>query len=232
MTKKQTQIAIARFVVGALAPAVQFVVGALAPAVRSRGFSPCSALFFGFLLAFAGGIVPGKMEQPAIAQFIQPEDVAPRLYQLLPDLPQRNQYISVETGEIAPDNSLATRLIRYHLYVKNRPFLYRFDWKITLADYLGINDPMPANAYPGATTLQENPVEADIAAIRSLNRKQREELVDALVSIFNPEAASQPDSSTSQPSPQPTNSTPGLFRLPSPGDADLLRPISSPNFSR
>jgi hypothetical protein len=181
------------------------------------------ALLIGFLLALAGGLIPGGIENPAQAQFVQPEAIAPRLYQRLPDFPQHNQYISVETGEVAPSNSLATRLIRYHLYIKNRPSLYRFDWKITLADYLGVNNPMPANAYPGATTLQENPMEADIAAIRSLNRKQREELVDALVSLFNPEAASQPGTPNSQPPPQLTPSTPGLFPLPAPGAADLLK---------
>ncbi|MBD2579560.1 hypothetical protein [Oscillatoria sp. FACHB-1406] len=200
-----------------------------------RNFTPDSsflrmgaALVLGLLLALGGGLLHRlPLTEPAIAQFIQPEQFAPSLYQRLPELPRENQYISRETGEIDPNNSLATRLIRYHLYIKTRSPQYRFDWKITLADYLGINDPMRADLYPGSTTLQQNPMDKDIAVVRSFNRKQREQLIDALVAIFKPtpqpNSTPQPAATPSAPiQPNPSNYKPPT--LPQPGAADLLKP--------
>jgi hypothetical protein len=87
-------------------------------------------------------------------------------------------------GEVDPDNTLLGRFIRYHLYVARRSPNYRLDWKITLADYLGVNDWMRDEEYPGSSDLTLNPKDGDIDAIRSLNRTERDALVEELVSFF------------------------------------------------
>lgn len=164
--------------------------------------------------------------QPALAQPIRPNDVWQLVYQRLPNFPLENQYISKETGKVATNNNLVSRLIRYHTFVKGRPPNYRFDWKLTLADYLGANDRLVESVYPGYDTLQTNPMEGDRAAINRLNRAQREALVNTLVSIFNPDYQKL---STPSPNPTPTvspQSTPKPQRrltLPKPGDAQLLK---------
>ena len=163
--------------------------------------------------------------QPAIAQIVIPQEVWKQVYQRLPDLPRENQYISRETGQVASENTLISRLIRYHLYLKNRPPTYRLDWKLTLADYLGVNEVILEPQYVGNDTLRENPLEGDRAAIKQLNRAQRDALVETLVTLFNPRY--QEEIKTPAPSTAPTPSTspnPGVFRLPKPGDAQLLKP--------
>jgi len=59
--------------------------------------------------------------------------------------------------------------------------------------------------------------------IEKLTRQQREELIEVLVSIYNP---NRPDPQLSTPSPQPsppsTPTRPSKPGLPQPGDADLL----------
>jgi len=124
--------------------------------------------------------------QPAVAQRISPSDVWQLVYQQLPDLPKENQYVSKESGKFAESNTLANRLIRYHVYVKERSPIYRFDWKLTMADYLGANEIMYDTTYPGNDTLRQNPIEGDRKAIASLSRHQRDALVQTLVNIFNP----------------------------------------------
>ncbi|QSJ21010.1 hypothetical protein JYQ62_29250 [Nostoc sp. UHCC 0702] len=123
--------------------------------------------------------------QPAIAQRISPGEIWQQVYQQLPDLPKENQYISKETGKVAENNTLASRLIRYHIYVKERAPNYRLDWKLTLADYLGANEIMYDSTYPGNESLRENPIEGDHTAIARLTRPQRNALVQVLVNIFN-----------------------------------------------
>jgi hypothetical protein len=133
------------------------------------------------------------------------------VYQAMPDLPLENQYINIETGAIDDDYTLMRRLIRYHVYVKNRPPLFRLDWKLTLADYLTVRDPntgqtVSANerinptTYPGnnvLTVASANPsageisqpmsaLDGDRAAIARLTPEQRDRLVDILTMIFNP----------------------------------------------
>lgn len=148
-----------------------------------------------------------------------------KVYEQLPDLPKENQYILQETGKVAEENTLIGRLIRYHVYVKRRPPQYRFDWKLTLADYLGANEPIIPSEYPGGEVLRENPVQGDQKVIQELNRQQRDILVDTLVSLFNPTLPrsnrSQPNPASSAPTPQPPNSS--LTPLPQPGGADLLK---------
>lgn len=124
--------------------------------------------------------------QPAIAQRISPGEVWQQVYQQLPDFPRENKYISKESGKVAENNTLASRLIRYHVYVKERAPNFRLDWKLTLADYLGANEVMYVTTYPGNESLRQNPLDGDKAAIARLNRSQRNALVQVLVNIFTP----------------------------------------------
>ncbi|MBE9171441.1 hypothetical protein IQ238_29435 [Pleurocapsales cyanobacterium LEGE 06147] len=158
-----------------------------------------------------------------IAQTLNPDRVAREVYQRLPGLPPENQYISRETGAIASDNTLMSRFIRYHQYIKSRPG-YRLDWQLTLADYLGINERIDSSRYPGSTTLRSNPLEGDRTVIKNLSRRQRNQLVDLLVSIYNPQPPSTPDASNQSPQPSSPNTTNTKPRLPQPGDAELLLP--------
>lgn len=123
---------------------------------------------------------------PVLAQNIRSDGVWRAVYERIPDLPLENQYISRETGQVATDNTLVGRFIRYHLYVKGRPPFYRLDWKLTMADYLGLKGTLDESTYPSAATLRKNPMEADVAAINKLNRAQRDALVQALVDAFTP----------------------------------------------
>ncbi|WP_413174846.1 hypothetical protein [Anabaena azotica] len=123
---------------------------------------------------------------PAVAQRISPSDVWQLVYTQLPDMPKENQYKNKDTGKIAENNTLASRLIRYHIYVKGRSPIYRLDWKLTLADYLDANETIYEASYPGNDSLKQNPLEGDRIAIAKLTRKQRNSLVQVLVNIFNP----------------------------------------------
>lgn len=166
--------------------------------------------------------------QPASAQFLRPQDAGQQVYATLPNLPRENQYVSKETGKVNPSDTLVSRLIRYHIYVKQRPPNYRFDWKLTIADYIGANDYLVESQYPGAGTLRTNPMESDVKAIQKLNRSQRDALVNVLVNIFNinrlETPVSAPAPSTSSPA-QPVAPSPSASpSLPKPGDARLLLP--------
>ncbi|MCF4968161.1 hypothetical protein CV014_14070 [Nostoc sp. CMAA1605] len=125
-------------------------------------------------------------QSPAEAQRITPSDVWQLVYQQLPDLPKENQYISQSSGKVAENSTLISRLIRYHIYIKERAPNYRLDWKLTLADYLDANEIMYDNTYPGNDTLKQNPLEGDRAAIKRLTRSQRDALAQVLTNIFNP----------------------------------------------
>ncbi|MDJ1169329.1 hypothetical protein PMG71_07820 [Roseofilum sp. BLCC_M154] len=124
----------------------------------------------------------------ALAQSrIRSRDLWRLVYEQLPDFPLENDYVSTLTGEVNPDNTLVERLIRYHLYVKKRTPLYRLDWKLTLADYLGANEIMYEESYPSADVLTENPFKRDRQAVENLTRSQRDALIDVLVSLYNPQ---------------------------------------------
>jgi hypothetical protein len=112
---------------------------------------------------------------------------AQQLYKRLPDFPKENAYSSKETGQVSEDNTLARRIITYHNVIKGRSPYSRIDWKFTLADYLGINDEMGYQEYPGAETLTANPMVRDRKVIDQLTRKQREALTAALVNIYDRE---------------------------------------------
>ncbi len=166
---------------------------------------------------------------PAASQSIRPELVSQKVYESLSYIPLENKYISSETGQIAVENTLITRFVRYHQDVKKRPTIFRLDWKLTIADYLGANEPIKEERYPGRTTLTVNPMEKDIAAIGALNLRQRNELIDLIVSVYNPQSPKKtPDNNSSPPpSPEPTTTpTPSPRKPPlsQPGDADLLAP--------
>ncbi|MDP5337449.1 MAG: hypothetical protein NWQ28_02590 [Nodularia sp. (in: cyanobacteria)] len=154
---------------------------------------------------------------PAFAQRISPGDVWQQVYQQIPDLPKENQYKSKNTGQIAAENTLASRLITYHIYRKGRAPNYRLDWKLTLADYLDANETMYHESYPGNDTLRQNPLEGDRTAISRLNRQQRNALVQVLADIFNP----KPEN-TQTPTSE-TTPTPNKPQLPQTGGAELLR---------
>jgi len=113
-------------------------------------------------------------------------DVWRDVYEMMPEIPLENQYVNAETGERDEDNTLISRLIRYHIFIKSRPRPFRLDWKLTLADYLGAYERMVRETYPGASVLTENPLEGDQAAIAALSRQQRDRLVHVLTSVFNP----------------------------------------------
>ncbi len=122
--------------------------------------------------------------RPAVAQIISTSDIWQQVYQKLPDFPLENNYVNKEARKVDRNDTLAGRLIRYHFYVKGRAPNYRLDWKLSLADYLGANEPMYDTTYPGSETLQKNPLNGDRAAIAKLNRRQRDALVQVLVDIF------------------------------------------------
>jgi hypothetical protein len=158
----------------------------------------------------------------AFAQTITPEKVAEEVYQQIPDFPLENNYTSRETNQTNLENTLVSRLVRYHQYTKSRPTTFRLDWKLTLADYLGKNETINEERYPGFNTLTQNPFSSDRKIIENLTMQQRNNLVNVLVSIYNPNAENKPTEKPAQ-NPQNNNSSPS-FTLPKPGGADLLLP--------
>jgi hypothetical protein len=189
------------------------------------------ALIVAALTVFGSGIQKSAPPtllslEPVMAQAIRrPQDVWRQVYQQLPDIPLENQYVNKTSGKVDADNTLVSRLIRYHMFVKGRPPNFRLDWKLTLADYLGANELMEEGVYPGGDTLRENPMESDRTAIGRLTRTQRNALVQALVNIFNPNAEEEaaPAPRTTQQSPAPTPNPRATPALPKPGDAEQLR---------
>jgi hypothetical protein len=184
-------------------------------------------------MLFGGGLStpPVVGTQSAIAQTVRINQVWQRIYDLMPELPLENQYVSTSTGQVASTNTLANRLIRYHTFIKGRASNYRFDWKLTLADYLGANERIIPGTYPGADSLNTSPLPGDRAAISNLTRAQRDQLVNILVSLFStaadaetpvPSVSPSPSTSpTPRPSVSPTPAGPVEAR---PGDARLLLP--------
>lgn len=189
-------------------------------------------MVFGAILTLSIGLF--SLNPPVVAQkSIQPEEVAEMIYEKFPEIPLENQYSRKESGEIDLDHTLMSRFVRYHRDVQKRIMRYRFDWKLTFADYLGANEPIKPERYPGYNTLTENPTENDIKAIRQLNRRQRQAIVDLLASIYEVESSSSQekpqepvnptniDNNNPEPSPSPSPTQPSLSQ---PGDAQLLMP--------
>ncbi|NMG08232.1 hypothetical protein [Brasilonema sp. UFV-L1] len=174
----------------------------------------------GILLA---SVLIFTFSQPADAQRVSRSDAWQAVYQQLPDLPRENQYISKETGKVAENNTLVSRMIWYHSYLKGRAPNYRLDWKLTLADYLDANEVMYEATYPGKDSLRKNPFDGDRAAIARLNRRQRDALVQALVNVFSSNSQNTPASTPTPSSSQPEETTPTPRRVPKGGGAQLLK---------
>ncbi len=179
--------------------------------------------FLGIILFILASNIKNVQLSSVTAQSLRPNDVAAQVYQLLPELPLENQYISQETQEIAPQNTLVSRFIRYHQYVKNRPVKFRLDWKFTIADYLEANEQISYERYPGSRTLTTHPLKSDRAVIYNLSRSQRNQLINTLVSIYNPNLNSNTDSTTEPTNSSTNNNSDNSPQLPQPGDAELLR---------
>lgn len=191
---------------------------------RVLGF--CAIALAATALTLLGGQSPFSHPQPVSAQSVRYQDTAKQLYQRLPDFPLENQYASKMTGEVAVENTLARRLLQYHSDVKGRSPIYRLDWKLTLADYLGVNEPLAASTYPSHNLLQSNPMQGDRAAINRLNRSQRDALIQAFVEIYMDKTDQTRESlpGTSSGTQPGSRLTPQLLPLPKPGDAQLLSP--------
>ncbi|MEM9246673.1 MAG: hypothetical protein AAGA67_13170, partial [Cyanobacteria bacterium P01_F01_bin.153] len=117
-----------------------------------------------------------------------------RVYDRMPEVPLENTYVRRDTDEVDPTDTLVKRLMRYHMYSKGRSPRFRLDWKLTLADYMGINELIPPDTYPSNSRMTENPRYGDMQAISALNRDQRNRLVDTLIAVFEPELAPGRDS--------------------------------------
>lgn len=176
-----------------------------------------------------------------VAQAAQPNpnrfrvyDAWQLVYAELPDFPQENQYVNAATGNVDGDNTLLGRLIRYHVLLKGRSPAHRLDWKLTLADYLGVNEVIFAASYPGEDTLRSSPLAGDVAAIQALNRADRDRLVNTIVGVFVEAgwtgAASTANQPTTSPPVEPVSIPSQAEATPSPsiyfgtGASELLLP--------
>lgn len=176
-----------------------------------------SSLFFRALLMMGGAIVvtaelssflpvlsqlppqeptPGSTQGETQSPMVTPpriklQDAWQQVYRRLPNFPLENNYIDIQTKRVVQDNTLAGRLIRYHIYTKGRPATSRLDWKLTLADYLGVNEFLQTDDYPSATALTINPIQGDTNVIRALTLLERNVLIKTLVAVFTPPSTSQ-----------------------------------------
>jgi len=188
------------------------------------------------LLGTGRGVTPARSQPspppPAAAAqlFVNPRQVAEALYPELPDFPKENNYIRRDNGRPAPESTLLERFIVYHTTVKGRSPLYRFDWLISLADYLGVNDFLRPETYPGRSYLTSNPMEQDVAAIRQLNRQQRQALVNTLTAFYARQAGlpTTPPQRPQTNAPAPENPEVVVPPIPQPGGANLLAPPEPP----
>jgi hypothetical protein len=153
------------------------------------------------------------------AQGLRLEFVAQSVYEKVPNFPKANEYRRKDSNEVDPNNTLLSRLIRYHQDIRKRPTGFRFDWQLTMGDYLDINEPIPEERYPSANILTINPLEADKQLISQLSRTERSEVIDALTSAYNPLPPAQPSVKPPTPTPSPPV-TPTPPRQP--GAADLV----------
>jgi hypothetical protein len=96
-----------------------------------------------------------------------------------------------------------------------------------MGDYLGVNEQMLSERYPGAGLLTSSPMEADIQLIRQLSRYQRSQLIDVIVGLYT--TKSNIPSPQVNPTPRAPAPTPDVAPVPTkpkpsqPGDADLLK---------
>lgn len=188
-------------------------------------------------LLILGSTVWVALGQAAFAQLGSPTEVAQFVYRRVPTLAVENQYVRSENNRQAVESTLVSRLVQYHRSVKGRSPLYRLDWKITLADYLGINEVIQPETYPGYAFLKKNPLEGDIAVIQKLSAVQRQALVQSLVDASTGSQAASAPVKVSTPKAPPAKPglspayRPTLTPLAVPGSADLLKtnPIGTPS---
>ena len=159
-----------------------------------------------------------------VTQTVRIQTVSRLIYAQMTDFPLENQYLNRRTGVVDPEDTLVSRLIRYHIVTKNRAPMLRFDWRLTLADYLEANEPMIEDRYPGTDLLQPEPMRNDRLAISRLTPTQRTNLINLLAAAFT-SAAIEPAQLIF---PTPTEAivpvpTPSGLQLPQPGDAQFLR---------
>jgi hypothetical protein len=139
----------------------------------------------GKLLGLLVGLVVSLGMMPiAEAQSGRMEATIQQVYERLPNLPKENQYRSLQSKQVDPNNTFVHRLVRYHVYVKGRPGSLRLDWKHTIADYLEANETIDPDTYPTQNRLTTNPLEGDRAVIVKMSRRERSELVQTLVDLF------------------------------------------------
>lgn len=167
-----------------------------------------------------------NLPRPIITQTTRIQMASRLIYAQMPDFPAENQYLNRRTGVVDPEDNLISRLLRYHVVTKNRPPNLRFDWQMTLADYLNFNEPMIEDRYPGTDVLQPEPMRNDRMAVSRLTQAQRATLVNLLVAAFTPGVIEPAriifptPAPTLQPTPTPR---PSGLQLPQPGDAQFLR---------
>lgn len=118
---------------------------------------------------------------PANANIVRTAEIAQKIYTELPEIPLENQYFNQKLKKIDPNNTLINRILHYHAFTKGRPADMRLDWKLTLADYLGANDIMDPATYPSHDVLNKNPLDNDRAAVNTLTRSMRDQLIDRLI---------------------------------------------------
>ena len=118
---------------------------------------------------------------PANANIVRTAEIAQKIYTELPEIPLENQYFNQKLKKIDPNNTLIDRILRYHAFNKGRSADMRLDWKLTLADYLGANDIMDPATYPSHDVLSKNPLDNDRAAVNTLTRSMRDQLIDRLI---------------------------------------------------
>ncbi|MGB3495815.1 MAG: hypothetical protein WBA57_24010 [Elainellaceae cyanobacterium] len=129
---------------------------------------------------------------PVAAQRLRASDIAELVYARHPDLPLENTYIDDDSGDVDDDNTLMSRFIRYHLYVMRRFPNFRLDWKLTFADYLGANEWVLQDEYPGVINLRTNPRDQDLEVVRQLSIAKRDAVVETLVEIFTSDSSRLP----------------------------------------
>ncbi|MEO1131789.1 MAG: hypothetical protein AAFX40_03685, partial [Cyanobacteria bacterium J06639_1] len=95
-----------------------------------------SAVAMSVAIAFAAWPL---VHLPIQAQVNRIQQATDFIYSELPNFPKENDYVSGDGAE--PGNTLIRRLLAYHIYVQGRPTQSRTDWKLTLADYLNLNEP-------------------------------------------------------------------------------------------
>ncbi|MDS3859793.1 hypothetical protein RIF25_03120 [Thermosynechococcaceae cyanobacterium BACA0444] len=170
-------------------------------------------------------LIPSSQAQT----YLGPKQAASQIYQALPDLPLENTYLRQDSGAVATDSTLVERFIQYHTSVKGRSPFYRFDWQLTFADYLGLNDYLEPAAYPGRNFLSTNPMAQDIAAIQTLTYAQRQSLLKILATLYGDrEIILSSPTQTAPPIPAAAPPTRQLKPAPRPGEADLLAPPPQP----